>query len=123
MEQPAAFRVQPGQLDDAVQSIGANPRFPLHRKVTVDLDEVGGEDRMEPITDLRIETRKWSTAEHGRSDRESSTSWRKLDRIATTRVQPRRNLESRLEWIPRPRQWLFFPDYKTGENAVVLYRG
>jgi hypothetical protein len=108
VEQPAAFRVQPGQFDDAVQSIGANPRFPLHRKVTVGLAEVGREDRMEPITDLRIETRKWSTAEHGRSVRGSSTSWRKLDRIAATRVQTRRKLESRTEWIPHPRQWLFF---------------
>jgi hypothetical protein len=74
MEQPAAFRVQPGQFDNAVQSIGANRRCPMYRKVTVDLDELGREERMEPANDLRIEIRKWSTTGHGGSVRESSTS-------------------------------------------------
>jgi len=97
MEHPAAFRVHPAQVDDAVQSIGANRRCPLHRKVTVDLDELGHEERIGLVNDLRIEIRKWSTAEDGCSVRESWTSWRKFDRIAARRVQPRRILESGIE--------------------------
>lgn len=50
----------------------------------------GREERMEPVNDLRIEIRMRSTAQHGYSVRERSTSWRKLDRIADTGVQPRR---------------------------------
>jgi hypothetical protein len=47
---------------------------------------------MELVNDLRIEIRKRSTAANGCSVRESSASWRKLDRIAATRLLPRRNL-------------------------------
>jgi hypothetical protein len=77
MEQPVTFCVQPGQSDHVVQSTGANRRYPLHRKVTVDLDELGREERMEPVNDLRIEIRKRSTAEPECSVRDSSTIWRK----------------------------------------------
>jgi hypothetical protein len=80
----------------------------LHRKVTVVFDELGHEERIEPVNDLRLEIRNWSTAAAGCSVRESSTSWRMVDRIAATQVQPRGILESDIEWIPRPRQWLFF---------------
>ncbi|MBV8906773.1 MAG: hypothetical protein JOZ22_24285 [Acidobacteriia bacterium] len=61
----------------------------MYRKFTVDQDELGHKERIGPVNDLRIEIRKWTTAEDGRSVRESWTSWRKLDRIAATRVQPR----------------------------------
>src|SRR5215475_164408 len=103
MEHPASFRVHAGQFDDAVDSIGANRRCPLHRKVTLDLGELGHEERIGPVNDLRIEIRKWSTAEDGCSVRESWTSWRKLDRIAATRVQPRRiRIWYRVDTAPPP---------------------
>jgi hypothetical protein len=49
MEQPVTFRVQPGQSDHVVQSTGANRRYPLHRKVTVDEGA-----RMKSTTESRI---------------------------------------------------------------------
>jgi rubrerythrin len=108
VDDPAAFRVHVDQFDDAVQSIGSVRRCPLHRKVTVDLDELGRGERMESVNDLRIEIRMWRATEHGYSVRGNSTSWRNLDRIAGTLVQPRRILVSGIEWIPRPRQWVVF---------------
>jgi hypothetical protein len=64
MEQPAAFRVQPGQFDNAVQSIGANRRCPcIARSQWTSMS--WAEERMEPVNDLRIEIRKWSTTGHG----------------------------------------------------------
>jgi hypothetical protein len=60
-----------GQFDDAVLSIGASRRGPLQRKVTVDLAELGHEERIDPVNDLRIQIRKWSTADHWCSVREN----------------------------------------------------
>jgi hypothetical protein len=38
------------------------------------------------------------------------------------RPEAKENLETILEWIPRPRRCLFFIDYKTGTGAGVLNR-
>ena len=73
MGHTAASRVQGGQFNDAVQSIGANRRCPLHRKATPDLDELGREERMKPVDTLRIETHMRSTVLHGYSVRDRST--------------------------------------------------
>ena len=51
LEQPATFRVQPDQFDNVVQSTSAQSTIPLYRKVTVDLDGLGREERMEPVHD------------------------------------------------------------------------
>ena len=80
---PAAFRVPAGQFDDEVRFKGANRRCPLHRKATWGHEELGREERMEPVNNLRIEIRLRSTACDAYSVRESWSTWRKLDRSAT----------------------------------------
>ena len=62
MGNPAAFRVPAGQFDDEVQSTGSNRRRPLHRMATSGHEELGREERMEPVDNLRIEIRLRSTA-------------------------------------------------------------
>jgi hypothetical protein len=120
---PAASRVQAGQFDEAVQSISANRRCALHRKVTSDRDALGREERMKPVDNLRIEIRMRSTAQRGYSVRERSTIWRKLNRGAAGWVQPRKNLESRIKWIPHPRQWVFFSLTTKPAEMLSFYPG
>lgn len=124
MEQPAMFRVQPGQFDNAVQSISANRRCPLHRQVTVDLDELGREERREPVNDLRIKIRKWSTAKPECSLRESWTIWRKPRsyRCHTGSAKEKFRIWCRVDTASPP-MGVSFLDDKTGGNAGVLYRG
>jgi hypothetical protein len=118
----AASRVQAGQFNDAVQSIGANRRCPLHRKATPDLDELGREEPMKPVDTLRIEIHMRSTALHGYSVRDRSTIWRKLNRSAAAWAQPRRfRISYRVDTASPPMGVLFF-DYKTGGNAVLSSR-
>jgi hypothetical protein len=43
--------------------------------------------------------------------------------IASAIRRTTRRIETAVEWLPRPRQWLLWADYITGGNAVVLNRG
>ena len=38
------------------------------------------------------------------------------------RAEAKQNLETILEYVPRPRRGIFLNNYKTGIGAVVLYR-
>ena len=88
MGHPAAFRVPAGQFDDEVQSTGANRRCPLHRMATSGHEELGREERMEPVDNLRVEIRLRSTACDVYSVHESWSTWRKIDRSATGDCPP-----------------------------------
>ena len=43
-------------------------------------------------------------------------------RTGSYAISRRGDLETAIEWVPRPRRWLVFFDYKTGGIAVVLNR-
>jgi hypothetical protein len=83
-------------------------------------DELGKGWR--PVNNLRIAIRMRSTARRRYSVRKSSISWRKLDGTAVAAPSQGPNLESRIECRTASWPWLFFFDYKTGGNAVVLSR-
>jgi len=75
-----------------------------------------------PVNSLRIEIRMRSTAYDVYSVRLSWRAWRKLDSNAAGSKSARENLEPRIEWVPRPRRWLVFFDYKPGGIAALLFR-
>jgi hypothetical protein len=84
--------------------------------------EMGSRERVVQVNNLRIEIRMRSTAYDGYFVRESWSVWRKLDSSAGGGNSAQENLESHIEWVPRPSPMAVFLDYKPGGIAVLLSR-
>ena len=97
--------------------------YPLHRKVTVDLGELDGEERMEPVNDSRIEIRNRSTAEPDCSVRKSSIIWRKPRsyRCHTGSAKEKFRIWYRVDTASPPMGFIF-PTTKPGETRA-FYTG
>ncbi len=80
MEHWEAFRVRAGLNKHEVQSIGANRGRPWW--VTLDREEVGSSEEVEPVDNLRIEIRMRSTPPAECSVRKGRSTWRSLDSSA-----------------------------------------
>jgi len=65
--------------------------------------KLGGSEVVQTIDELVSRSCSENTAHVQYSVRENSTMWRKIDGSADTWVQPKQNLESCVEYLPRPR--------------------
>jgi hypothetical protein len=122
VEYLAAFRLGANRFDDGLQSTSFDSRCPLYRKAASGRGEMGSEGGVGPADDLRIEIRMRSTASEMYSVRMSWSTWRILDLSAAGSGPRIENLESCVEWVPRPRRGRVFFDYETGGIAVLLSR-
>ena len=97
----------------------SNPGNWLRKEGHTGPDEPGRPKRLKP-NDLRIVIRtRGTTAVLPSATRGSN--WRK-SMVTRMPAQAKKNLESRVECVPRPGRWLFFFDHRTGGIAVVLNR-
>ncbi len=102
---PTPLRVPADRFKHGVESTG--PIDDAAVQGHIGPNELGSEERSNPVDNLRVAIRMRNTAPHRRPVRGSSTNWRKLDPTACARIQPRGILESFIEYVPRPRRWPF----------------
>src|SRR5437879_568006 len=95
------------------QAHRSNPGNWLRREGHIGPDEPGRPEGLKPSTDLRIVIRTRDAAAVLPSATRGS-NWRK-SMVTRTPAQSKKNLESRVECVPRPGRWLFSLTTKPAE--------